>query len=554
MRTIKKNTVWLLPMCFLIMTVAVYFPTTMFLGNLDEFRIDYIDIVPMLILNSVLIGIICTVLYLCMRSVSSFFSAVLFGGALGCYLQSNFLNPKIGTLNGTRIHWSRFRAQGIVSIIVWLLCLILPIAGIMIKKDLTEKIIRCVSAFLTAVLILSLVILLATTRRIFTDEYVVTQNNMFDLSGGRNTVVFVVDTLDAQWLEETVLPTQEYHDMLDGFVYFDNAVSGGAPTILGMPALFTGETYYPADQEINDYYRAAYEKSTLFKDIRAAGAITRLYTPANNLQFSDWENISNVARGQYKILSHRRFEKSLVKMTLFNVLPQFLKKYIVTYSGEITNNIRGTSEDEEIYLLDDPAFYQKLCSDEMTAEESSDLFVLYHLFGAHGYYTMNELGERVEETRTDEGRQAQILGSFHIIKTFIDKMKDLGIYDDCTFIIMADHGGLDIYQNPAVLIRMPAHTGELETDHSPVMFRNVRASIAASMIPEYNYDQYGDTLFECEDSQDVRLHTFDSVLLQNIMPDHETDGEYMQAAIRGEARDAGSIELVSGSAQGGSSD
>ena len=44
--------------------------------------------------------------------------------------------------------------------------------------------------------------------------------------------------------------------------------------------------------------------------------------------------------------------------------------------------------------------------------------------------------------RTDETTQAEaVIGDFHIIEDYIQRMQELGIYEDSTIIITADHGG-----------------------------------------------------------------------------------------------------------------
>mgnify|MGYP000582751944 CR=1 FL=1 len=71
--------------------------------------------------------------------------------------------------------------------------------------------------------------------------------------------MFVVDTLDASWFEDMLLPNEEYKKSLKDFTYFDDAVAGGAPTVLAIPTLLTGKIDMDASRDTSEYYKDAYE-------------------------------------------------------------------------------------------------------------------------------------------------------------------------------------------------------------------------------------------------------------------------------------------------------
>ena len=72
----------------------------------------------------------------------------------------------------------------------------------------------------------------------------------------------VVDTLDASWFEDMLLPNEEYKKSLKDFTYFDDAVAGGAPTVLAIPTLLTGKIDMDASRDTSEYYKDAYESSS----------------------------------------------------------------------------------------------------------------------------------------------------------------------------------------------------------------------------------------------------------------------------------------------------
>ena len=81
--------------------------------------------------------------------------------------------------------------------------------------------------------------------------------------------------------------------------------------------------------------------------------------------------------------------------------------------------------------------------------------------GMHYPITMNENIQRVGEDDTDMYRQG--VGSLRIVAEYLDQMKKLGVYDQATIIITADHGKWDLSadidkpSSPILLVK-PAET------------------------------------------------------------------------------------------------
>ena len=131
-----------------------------------------------------------------------------------------------------------------------------------------------------------------------------------------------------------------------------------------------------------------------------------------------------------------------------------------------------------------------------------------------------------------------------MIFEYIDEMKRLGLYDNSTIIITADHGGVDLYQNPAVFIKRKNQTG-YAVNSAPVTFKNLRASFVEGILD--NREAYGPSMFEVAEDADVgyRPHTFDSILYTNVFHDSEPiKGLYFQFQIGNPARNNDLISLI----------
>lgn len=508
------------PTIFLIFTFAIYMPSSLFISNIDDFALDYIKIVPLIALVSVAVLVIVYIIGLIIPIKRLFYSYVLlvFSLALGFYIQGNFLNPAFNSLNGKEIAWSEYKINGIISIIAWILVFVVPQVVYAIKENIMSLIVKWGSLFVTAMQLVSLVVLLLTTHKVVSNDFAVTKNGEFELSSKNNTIMFVVDTLDASWFEDMLLPNEEYKKSLKDFTYFDDAVAGGAPTVLGIPTLLTGKIDMDASRDTSEYYKDAYESSSLFADMQKSNCNVKLFTEFYYLDYCDKNSVDNLKMEQKYVISSRRgFMECLYKFVSFYAMPQFLKQNFWLYSGEFNQYITLEDNTSNLYKLDDAQFYQDFKEKGITTQNDKDTFVMYHLNGAHSPYVMDENAQAVPSDSI--GVDSQIRGIFKIIKEYMDELKARGIYDSSTIIITADHGGIDLYSNPAILVKeRNANHDEMVVSDSKITFTNVNNTIASSTLKDSS--AYGENVFEVGDKQMVRFHVAPNDLTENVFKDN----------------------------------
>jgi len=69
-------------------------------------------------------------------------------------------------------------------------------------------------------------------------------------------------------------------------------------------------------------------------------------------------------------------------------------------------------------------------------EKYSSAYRFYHMYGSHPGATVNENAEYEKGVTLPQA----LRGDMKIIKTYLQQLKDLGVYDNSTIIITADHG------------------------------------------------------------------------------------------------------------------
>lgn len=507
---------------FLIVTYAIFTPSSLFLNNINEFSLQYIRVIPIIAWTALKLWAIISIIPLCLKweKAIRFYMAFLFSIVCGGYIQSNFLNPAFSSLDGTAIDWSLYALQGRVSAGVWIICILATILSVVWWGEKLERVIKYISYFLSAVQIASLLVLVLTCRLDDSSNYGFSKEGQFSVGSDENIILFVVDTLQAAAMEEYIASDAFTEGELQNFTFFDNAVSGGAPTQLAMPVLLTGMEYDPMQSE-DEYKQEMWEETMLYRDLHENGYDVRFFTELGATPgIPDGIADNYVMTGNSWIEDYFLFGKQLYKLVNFYVMPQFLKEKFWVTTDAITETITKV---DSSYRIDDVQFYREM--DEMGGvfTDNKKTFRLYHLKGVHAPYNMNENLEKVEEGSVTE--QQQLQGIMKVICVYLEAMKQAGIYETSTIIIVGDHGRHEsgnLESNPAVLIKRAKESHPLEINSAPIHFRNVVATIADAGIDDYSC--YGPSAYDITGDSDVeRLHTINNSVRRRLVLDKDVE-------------------------------
>lgn len=489
---------WTAVLCslFLCSTVLFFSPLEVFIGNVQEFVFPFANVWWIQLLTALAASAVLTLAVAFLPKMASFLlSGVMFALGLGCYAQALLMNGAMVSLTGDEMEITQ--TGTLMNLAIWVLILLAVVMFLLVmarKKKLrvATLVLRYLSAVLTGVQAVALAALVFTADLSGSGvETFLLADGQYELSPAKNTVVFLLDTCDDDYVEETLSTWPEVRDILAGFTYYPNATSTYSRTYPALTYLLTGEDCR-FDQPVAAWVDQAFTNGRLLPDMNRAGVDVRVYTSDLALIGSAANDmIGNSTAYQYsrvENLSLPGLWEGMLKLALYRDMPYMFKEAFA-YDGADINECAMNME--EVYYSEyDCDFYDELVAQSITLNEEYDAaFRFYHLFGCHpGAYWDEEMNYADSSEIT---RPQQLRGSFVMIEEYIQQLKLQGIFDQTTIIITADHGysgggdSLDLPQaaRPVLMIKPAGADGAqpMAVSQAPVCHEDLFATMAASL-------------------------------------------------------------------------
>lgn len=453
----------LLSVALFAVIVCIVGPFELFITNRSEF---WFGLKEMLLIVGAMTGaaiVVLGVIGLILRGKArACYTALLFAVAVGLYLQSNFLNIDYGLLDGKAIDWGSYGTYAIVNTAVWVVLVAAVIVLWALKKKLFWTIHRYGAAALMAMQILTLGLLFMTSdvlAPVEDENYYLSDKNLYSVGEKDNIIIFVLDAFDEAYLQQLLEEDPaKYKEMLDGFTHYTNAAAGGATTYSAMPIIITGE-HYPGEVSYNDYVKNSFNRDGLYTELTKQGYSVNMYTEDDFVPAKAADYIDNLVSGEYTVSSPLGFLKTYGKLTLYRQVPHLLKQFFWIYSDDLKAYRQADSDEGAgAYITDDIAFYQKLTESRLQLMDGK-VFTLIHMGGAHPPYNMDEYCQPADVSSPI----IKSRGSLFLVSEYLEQMKALGVYDNSTIIIMADHGQ-EILSRGIVLVKPQYAKGYVEND------------------------------------------------------------------------------------------
>lgn len=500
--------------------IFLFNPIDIVANNAQEFSFALSDIIGGILLSFFAsFAILFAVLMIFNKYILNIITSLLLSVFISDYIYN--LTVGKGTLVSGDVRIDYGKSTTIFLIIIIAVAYVLFLAGVLLKNK-WKNICAFICVLLIAMNSATLVSDFATKDFLNKNgaaiNYALSEKNLFGVSKKENVVYFLFDRFDTKFYDEVVNDNPNYFSKsLDGFTYFDNAVSTFSRTYPAVAGLITGVTY-DGNTPSNEYFKKAYTTSPFLKDLKSTGYDINIYAD-RYYEYSDAECFKDTVSNATKINGYTPDKTNILKYllslsdarTIACKMPTLLFRQ--TANGTVLTLSKLNSEDK-IYHDDDAKLYKNLKSSGLHYTNSDKNYTFIYLHGTHSPYTLDADAQRVESSTSKE----QTIGSFKIIADYIDQMKKLGVYDNSTIVITGDHGYpytdvdpllecTDTGTKTAVFVKpKSSKTSGLSVSHAPASVADIIPTIVKDTGIKTSTD-YGESLFDIsQDSARKRIY------------------------------------------------
>jgi hypothetical protein len=554
----KKNTATIfLSVSLFVLSLFLFTPARIYIGNFMEFTFPFHEsMLFFLAVSLALILIVSTVVLLVSRhqKTGRIIVSMLTVSAFLMWLQGNILAWQYGVLDGKDIEWDTFINYGIIDSVLWTALIALAI----FKADLVFRISRFMSIVLILIQLISVSVIWISMPK---DQSFKQQESNTDTlhlySKHINVIVLVLDTFQSDIFQDIVMENADLKASFDGFTYFRNSLAGSDGTVVSIPSMLTASNY---DNSVPflDFVKTSFLENSLPKTLKEYGFSVDLLPM---LKYSVYNDFSGIAYSGKKLRDWNAFlEKQayIADLSLFRSVPQFMKESVYNHQRWFITGLAEEylSADSSVGAFKDgeqetPGSYNLKYSIELENSkkllpkhwdarflntmvstsgilENTDVFKFIHLSGIHLQLRMNEdlLYEVLDPSRANMKRQGT--GVLKMAAIYLERLKQMGVYDNSLIFIVGDHGsgvaGATInvspygenfnksgpYQGnfqtfkasgiPLILVKRIDSTGALRTSDAPVSLGDIPQTVVEELGLEAEFP--GKSMFLVEENEE----------------------------------------------------
>lgn len=498
---------------FTVFTILVVAPLELVANSARDLSFNLNDVAgPVIIAGLVLTLILTVILSLLRKRVFNVASALVGAIGVASYVQAVFLNGGMPLADGHEVIWSNFTSQMIVSGLIWLAIIAAAVIFSLLKARQLRTGLLVTATALIIVQVVGVTSLWGPSIAASMDAHpehqqvIATREGLYNVSSKKNVVVFVLDTTDTAFVQKLYDEHPETFAPLTGFTWYRNSVGSMIPTRYGIPSLLFGSRPQPGEN-FNDFVYNWAQSDQYLKDIQDAGYQAGLYT--DQLNYSHYRDTAQKYSVNYHEPRGRGVDNQLDVLGALRILyktafcrdmPWVFKPRFWYYTEDLNMRMRKTVNMDEVdlssqpYTENDLKYYQELqhygLSIDDTGQNGSFRFI--HLIGSHPPYILDRNVERTEDP-SKQNVEEQTMGAYRIVAQYIAELKRLGVYENTSFIITADHGdwyltNTDIQQPsaPVIMYKPAGQTAEeaaqpMQISDAPVWHYDILAQTLKDM-------------------------------------------------------------------------
>ncbi len=501
----KKFGLSFLNVFLLTFMLLIFGPAEIFFANATEFEFVYGEFAGYLAAAAAGVALaVGGILALLPDKLHRLAMSVVFGISLAGYLQVMFLNGQLDLLGLNPEGYQVQTGAAVGNLFIWLLVMASIIVLAFVKKEIWKNVVKFGAGFLLCIQAVALVSLLVTARdeayHHKTQEWHLTGEDQYAVSARENVILIILDYFSNQRLLEVQAEYPEVMDCLHDFTYYNNTDCNYYGTFPSITHMLTGKKV-DASIPVNEWFYNVWtdpDTVSFYEKLRENDYVVNIYSPdahhlcgTNDVEiintcFSNVTNSSRTVDVFYKLLF-----KTITKMSCYRMAPEMLKNAFYTAGSEYADII--TYEDDVI-RHNNADFYRGLLEQGLTADKKSNYLIVQHLLGTHEYTTTADCVQSPKTSLEDTVRGCMVM-----VEEYLNQLRQLGVYDDSTIIITADHG--DMVDSQVIFyIKEPGVKRETTAEtNAPVSLHELRPTIAQAAGLDASL--FGQTIYEFSENQ-----------------------------------------------------
>ena len=507
-------------------------------------------LIPMLIISAIVIVAGALLIALLRGRIFNYVLTFISATTICGYVQAALFNGELGSLAGEAIDWADHKPELLINIGVWMLIFIAFYTLLYFSRKIWKKAIVIVSLLLVVMQLAPTIGILAgaydDVETSELNEYILSTDGMYEYSKKDNIFVFVLDYMDYDYIEAIKRREPSFFNKLDGFTEYTDALSMFGRTKPALNNMFTGSTELPYNQKEQKFLTESWfeDGNDFMKDLKDKSYDITLYTSIKNLFGSPeypLEYVSNTYFNEAKF-NYSLLVKKMLFLSTYRYSPIAIKPFFWSDTNFYNDGVFEKIGNKEVYSTDDAKYIAEFVNATVTKQDEN-CFKLYHFYGSHPPHSLGIDGT-VSSTPSDAN--IQTMGCFNLLFKAFDKMKELGIYDDATIIITADHGNAGKMSHAeldpmriGLFYKPSGSTGTpLVQSNAPVSSANFAATVMKAAGADYK--KYGIPFDEVTKENQPERFFFKT----NLSSENWADLSIEKYSIKGPSRDMKNWKLL----------
>ena len=490
---------------FLLFFMGVIFgPIEMFFGNYKELGLVFSDFGWWFILVGVASAtVVAWLVSLLPEMLYKVVLGLIWGVSIAAYAQVMFANRGLEQLGATATGYETTVAEQWPNTIMWMVIILISMITVVQCKKNWKKIVQWSALYLITIQAVGMISLFFTADeacfKVSEGRQCLDASTQYTVSANDNIIVIVLDNFSNEWLYEARLEDGHIIDCMKDFTFFSNADCNSYGTYPSLVHLITGN---PIDisLSVNDYFEDSWtneQANKYFDLLKKHNYKLNVYTETEKLFLGSHsfdlvsgliENIS--VSDNNREVDYPLMWKTMLKMSCYRYAPNVLKEFFTIRSQHY--NYVVTDAGEVAYY--NPDFYRGLTEKRLTAIDDGNYFNFIHLNGMHEFINdanceWNGRVSRIESMR----------GVFKMVNEYMNQLKTLGVYDDATIIVCADHGN-QFNGQPIFFIKEKGQTHDVMVETTaPIDYDAIRPTMVNALGEDYS--EFGKSIYDYDDGE-----------------------------------------------------